>query len=336
MEYTLHTEFPSTLKEEWDALLSESQLNTPFLRHGFLQHWWQTRGGGEWAADSQLAIVSAQEGQNLVGIAPLFLHRQAHKNTIYLLGSKEICDYLDLIVRPQHLDSFTMGLMEHFTNANFVEWDQMIFYNLLDTSATIALLEKASISHNWQFQQECIIQSPYIPLPGNWDAYLASLDKKQRHEIRRKMRRSTENTDINWYICSERERLEEGIDSFLHLMAMDDDKKKFLTTRMEQQQRLTLHWAFEEKILQLSFLEIMGKKAASYFCFDYDNKILVYNSGYDPQFSQYSPGWVLLGHLLQWANEHKRSEFDFMRGEEEYKYRFGARDRPVVCAKIQR
>ena len=336
MEFTLYTEFPSTLKKDWDALLPDSQLNTPFLRFGYLQHWWQTRGGGEWPADSQLAIVSAHEGESLIGIAPLFLYPQTNKNTIYLLGSKEICDYLDLIVRPQHLESFTHGLIDYLSDSRFVAWDQLIFYNLLGTSPTISLLEKECVLHHWQFRQEFAKQSPYILLPGDWDAYLASIDKKQRHEIRRKMRRSAQNIDVKWRFCREQDTLEEDIDSFLQLMAMDVEKKKFLTSSMQQQMRLTLRWAFEENILQLSFLEILGEKAASYFCFDHNGKILVYNSGYDPQFSQYSPGWVLLGNLLQWANENKRSEFDFMRGDEEYKYRFGAQDRQVVCAIIQR
>jgi CelD/BcsL family acetyltransferase involved in cellulose biosynthesis len=50
----------------------------------------------------------------------------------------------------------------------------------------------------------------------------------------------------------------------------------------------------------------------------------------------YSPGWVLLGYLLRWANENHYKEFDFMRGDEEYKYRFGAVDRYVMRAVVHR
>jgi CelD/BcsL family acetyltransferase involved in cellulose biosynthesis len=60
----------------------------------------------------------------------------------------------------------------------------------------------------------------------------------------------------------------------------------------------------------------------------------VYNSGYDPNFREISPGWVLLAYLLKWANESGRQIFDFMRGNEDYKYRFGAIDRRVVRARI--
>ena len=49
-----------------------------------------------------------------------------------------------------------------------------------------------------------------------------------------------------------------------------------------------------------------------------------------------SAGWVLLGYLLRWANENQRAEFDFLRGDEDYKYRFGALDRYLVCARLTR
>jgi CelD/BcsL family acetyltransferase involved in cellulose biosynthesis len=81
---------------------------------------------------------------------------------------------------------------------------------------------------------------------------------------------------------------------------------------------------------------VEGQKAAGYLNFDYLNRIWVYNSGIERRYRELSPGWVLLGHLLEWANENKRSEFDFMRGDEDYKYRFGGVDQFLVRAKVTR
>jgi len=75
-------------------------------------------------------------------------------------------------------------------------------------------------------------------------------------------------------------------------------------------------------------------KAAGYLSFDYAGHIWVYNSGLNFDFRELSAGWVLLGHLLKWANEQGRSSFDFMRGSEDYKYRFGGVDRFVVRARL--
>jgi len=73
-----------------------------------------------------------------------------------------------------------------------------------------------------------------------------------------------------------------------------------------------------------------GQKAAGYLNFDYAGHIWVYNSGLNFALREVSPGWVLLGHLIQWAIEHRRESIDFMRGDEDYKYRFGGVNRYIV------
>jgi CelD/BcsL family acetyltransferase involved in cellulose biosynthesis len=117
-------------------------------------------------------------------------------------------------------------------------------------------------------------------------------------------------------------------------MAQDPEKAAFLTDVMRSQMKAGVHAAFRAGWLQLAFMEVDGEKACGYLNFDYDNKIWVYNSGLDRKFMDLSPGWVLLGYLLQWANENKRAEFDFLRGDEDYKYKFGGLDRHVMRVKI--
>jgi hypothetical protein len=153
------------------------------------------------------------------------------------------------------------------------------------------------------------------------------------------MRRLEESgAQARWYFVSEPAEVDSEILAFVELMKQDPDKAAFfarspsmLPTMLE-----TARCAFQMGCLSLAFLEINGKKAAGYLCFDYLNRVWVYNSGLDRSMMEFSPGWVLLGYLLQWANESKRSEFDFMRGDEEYKYRFGAVDRFVVRASLQK
>jgi len=151
------------------------------------------------------------------------------------------------------------------------------------------------------------------------------------------MRRAEETgSDVRWYFVSDETTLDAAVDAFLAMMAEEADKAKFLTGTMRRQMHLACRAAFENGWLQLAFLEVDGERAAGYLNFDYQNRIWVYNSGLDRRFLELSPGWVLLGHLLQWANENKRSEFDFMRGGEDYKYRFGGVDKIVVRAKVTR
>jgi CelD/BcsL family acetyltransferase involved in cellulose biosynthesis len=118
------------------------------------------------------------------------------------------------------------------------------------------------------------------------------------------------------------------------LMAQDEEKANFLSPLMRKQMKLTMRCAFEKDCLQLAFLTVAGQKVAGYLSFDFLNRIWVYNSGLDRRYVSYSPGWVLLGHLLQWANENGRDEFDFMRGKEDYKYKFGSIDRFIMRVTI--
>ena len=335
MEYTLHTTFPQELQGEWNALLDETPSHVPFLRHEYLSTWTLTCGGGEWQ-QIDAAIVTARDGDRLAGICPLFLDHQHNPPRLMLLGSIEISDYLDLLARPADLTNFVDGLLP-FLVESIPGWKSLDLYNLLEDSPTLPVLESAAARLGWQIQVERLQHAPYIPLPGAWDAYLAGIAKTQRHELRRKMRRLEESgLPSRWYLVEDSAGLERGIDEFMALMEQDPEKAAFLTPAMREHMRLTLRCAHREGCLHLAFLEIDGRKAAAYLSFDYLNRIWVYNSGLDRSFMEFSPGWVLLGYLLQWANENQRSEFDFMRGDEEYKYRFGAVDRFVMRAVLTR
>jgi CelD/BcsL family acetyltransferase involved in cellulose biosynthesis len=339
MDFALHRNFSdlALLAADWNTLLAESVTHIPFLRYEYLSAWWATRGGGEWP-ESELAVVTAHQNGRLAGIAPLFSARNRDGDpALLLLGSIEISDYLDLIVRPADLPAFLAGLLDFIAQPGPLTWRALDWHNLPEASPILPALKIEAEKRGWVFTQERTYHVPSIPLTGDFETYLTGIDKKQRHEIRRKMRRAEESgRNVRWYIVEDSSTLEAEVEAFLALMAEDPEKAAFLTPPMREQVHLSCKAAFENGWLQLAFLEADGQKAAGYLNFDYRDRIWVYNSGFARRFMDLSAGWVLLGYLLQWANEHKRLEFDFMRGDEEYKYRFGAVDRFVVRAKVTR
>ena len=330
-------EFDS-LADEWNDLLSQSASHVPFLRHEYLSAWWRTLGGGEWAHGELYIATARRPTGELCGIAPLFITQNREgEPALMLLGSIEISDYLDVIARPDDLPVFIDCLLEHLSSLKTPSWQVIDWYNLLEDSPTLQALQVITSRYGWQMHQERLHHCPYIPLPGDWETYLAGLDKKQRHEIRRKMRRvESADVPVRFYIVDGNENLEAEIDAFLDLMAQDAGKQAFLTDVMRSQMHLAVQAAQRAGWLQLAFLEVGGEKAAGYLNFDYANHIWVYNSGINFDYGVYSPGWVLLAYLLQWANENRRERFDFMRGNEDYKYRFGGVDRFVVRVKMTR
>jgi CelD/BcsL family acetyltransferase involved in cellulose biosynthesis len=339
MDLKLHRNFPQELEADWNALLAESSVHVPFLRYEYLKTWWQTRGGGEWGQDAQPVIVTAHEGGRLVGIAPLFCARWEEKDTLLLLGSIEISDYLDLIARPEELEGFCAELLAFLLTpeGDAPTWDCIDLYNVLDSSPTISALQKTAAMAGLKFGCEAFRPALTISLPGDWEQYLAGIDKKQRHEIRRKMRRaSSGEQSVRWYFADDPALIDQQTEEFMALMAQDPEKARFLTPSMRENFRNTIRCAFDAGCLHLSFLEVGGKKAAAYFSFDYLEQLWVYNSGMDSAYNEYSPGWVLLGELLKWANENGRKAFDFMRGDEDYKIRFGSKQRDVMRVTVRR
>jgi CelD/BcsL family acetyltransferase involved in cellulose biosynthesis len=324
---------------EWNELLACcSASHVPFLRYEYLSGWWNTLGGGEWKDGELFTVLARHENQKLIGVAPLFYTQNLDdKPALMLLGSIEISDYLDFIVRLPDNRQFVEALFDLLASDQAPAWQALDFYNLPETSPTLAVLQEAVEGRGWTYQQQQLQSCPYIPLPGDWETYLAGIDKKQRHEIRRKMRRAEENMPpARWYIVEDEAALDGEIEDFFTLMAQDPEKDRFLTQEMRAQMRDSIHAAFEAGWLQLAFMEVDGQKAAGYLNFDYAGHIWVYNSGLNFAFRELSPGWVLLGNLLKWANDHRRESFDFMRGDEDYKYRFGAVNRFIYRALINR
>ncbi len=322
----------NNLAKEWNDLLAVSASHVPFLRHEYLTAWWQGLGGGEWKNGELFIVTARNESGEMVGIAPLFqtLNRDGAQ-ALMLLGSVEISDYLDLIARPDDLPEFANALLSYLENEPVPGSHLLDLYNILEDSPTIAALQAAADKMHWSATQEPLQHCPYITLPNDWEKYICGIDKKQRHEIRRKMRRAEEYyLPVKWYILQDGDMLDQETDAFMDLMAHDTDKSKFLTSAMRQQIHSIVRAAYNAGWLQLAFIEVNGEKIAGYLNFDYLNHIWVYNSGLDFRYSELSPGWVLLAYLLEWAIENKRQSFDFMRGDEQYKYRFGAIDRRVM------
>ncbi len=331
--------FPEELKNEWNDLLAESINHVPFLRFEYLEAWWQTRGGGEWPENARLAIVTARQDGKLIGIAPLFSAEWEGKPSLLLLGSIEISDYLDLIVRPADLDSFVRQLLPFLADAKngLSGWERLDLYNVLDSSPVLQTLQQAAQQQNWAYHDEPFRPYLTITLPGDWETYLAGIDKKQRHEIRRKMRRAyTGELPVRWYIAKDPSTIDAEIDDFLHLMELDPEKARFLTPLMRENFHRTIRCAYSEDCLLLAFFLVDENKAAGYLSFDYIDQLWVYNSGINNNFVEYSPGWVLLGELLKWSIEHGKKAFDFMRGDEDYKIRFGAKKRDVMRVTLTR
>jgi CelD/BcsL family acetyltransferase involved in cellulose biosynthesis len=314
-----------TLRAEWNALLTQSVTDTLFLTWEFQATWWRHFG-----ANNSLYVltVRADDGE-LLGIAPLYVEPDAQLGkALRLIGGIEVADYLDFIVQRGHetavYDAFGEVLLAKRDGA----WDVLDLRNMPTASPTREAVAIRATQRNLVVTDKVEEVCPIIDLPTTFDAYLESLDKKQRHEVRRKIRKAYNEAQINWHIVGVEHDWAQALDGFIELQKRSmADKQTFMTPQMEAFFRDLARIVYDAGWLELSFIAVDGQRAATYFSFNYMGDTLLYNSGYDPNlFSALSPGIVLLAQLVEHAIEQKQKHFDFLQGNEVYKYRMGAHD----------
>ncbi|HRF94427.1 MAG TPA: GNAT family N-acetyltransferase [Aggregatilineales bacterium] len=326
MKIELHHEPKSfeILRPEWNTLVSQSGANTPFNTWEFLATWWEVYGTG------QLWLVTARsDSGELIGIAPFFLNEDKVLGSI---GGLDVTDYCDVIIHSDHTKAVYEALAEFFV-AHKGDFAGLSAYNLRPTSHTLSLFCEALEAKGAIVTQSQIEVTPQIALPATMDGYFELLDKKQRGELRRKMRRAEAGEDetIDWYVVGAEHDIQAEIQRFFALMASSSPQKaEFLQNPQ--------HKAFFEKLiprmlptgwLQLAFLCVDGEATASYFNFDYDRQIWVYNSGLSYKYDSLSTGIVLITYLIEDAIKRGYTIFDILRGNEGYKYRLGGVDVPL-------
>jgi CelD/BcsL family acetyltransferase involved in cellulose biosynthesis len=320
------------LKSEWDGLLHQSATDSMFLSWEWQSAWWQTLGGGE-----ACIVTFRDDGGALVGIAPMYWEDAEGGGMALSQIGCSVSDYLDVMIAKDWEERVYAALLDTLTAANFLHWDVANFCNLPELSLTNSqfksMAEARGLKTDWRVQTV----SPFVPLPATWEEYLATLDKKQRHEVRRKLRR-IEEMPTRWYTIDRAEDIDAAVKDFAELHRKSSpDKGAFMTAPMQAFFLEICRRLFPRQWLQLQFLEVEGVRAAAMLNFVYANKVLVYNSGYDPEkYGQLSPGIILNARSIQDAIAARRTVFDFLRGDEEYKYRFGAKNTNVYELHLRR
>jgi CelD/BcsL family acetyltransferase involved in cellulose biosynthesis len=321
----------SNLCDEWRDLLADSDANRIFLTREWQMTWWNAyRPGQIWA------LVVRDESGRCQGLAPWFLTTVDGQRVVCPIGCVEVTDYLDIITRrgaeEDVLEALAGWLFDHAD-----VFDLISLCNFPQNSHALARLPKLVKAKGFAVDIEVEDVCPIVRLPATFQDYVASLDKKNRHELRRKLRRAA--GEAEWYIVGAEHDLDAELDVFMRLMAASaPDKAEFLKNPQNVAFFRCMVPAMAERgWLQLAFLTVKGEAAAAYLNFDYDNQIMVYNSGLDPDsHGHLSPGIILLARLVEHAILEKRAVFDFLRGSESYKYDMGGQDTPVYRMEIRR
>ena len=325
MGYSIMVESFASLEKSWQELLAACTTNHIFLTPQWQGAWWQAFGSG-----SQLLLLSVQRDTELMGIVPLM--RQEEK--ISFIGSSDVCDYMDLIARRGQEVAIFSQLLDYLEP---MDWNSIDLQSLLPHS--LALSHFAPLAQQRGYLVEITREdvSPQLFLPSSWEKYLSQLKRKDRHELKRKLRRLDQVKSTRFYTIAEKGQLRQELAGFFELFKLSGGEKAgFMTDQRRDFFEAMSHSLAEEGYIRLSFLEVGGILVASALCFDYENELYLYNSGYDPAYASLSVGLLLKVFCLKEGILEGKRRFDFLRGAEPYKYDLGGQDVPIYRCVISR
>lgn len=311
----------------WEELLETSSTNQVFLRPEFLINWWQAYGHG------QLKFITIYDSKKLVAIGPLFICSDT--NNLKFVGCKAVSDYLDFIIDQDYLDQ---ALLEITVTINKFPINKIEFCSIPEKSTTLTLFKKIMEDKGWQTEVTAQDVCPVINLPTSWDDYLINIDRKQRHEIRRKWKKLASEQQLEFEILTDSQSISQGIDQFINLhQKSSTDKARFWNDEHRQFFRQISIDLAKRDITRLYFAKVNGERVATMLIFDYHNNYYLYNSGFDPDlYSNYGVGNVLTAYTIQDAINNGKKIYDFLRGDEKYKFKFGAQKTKVFDMSGQR
>ena len=326
MTISIHKENFESISEEWECILPHTGANTIFITPWWQQLWWRRYGG----SDEALEILSIRNGDTLLGVAPLM----ARGDTLSFLGDTDLFDYHDFLVREGCEDDFYTALWQRIET---MEWRTMELKSLRESSETLQRFPAFAETSGWSADISEEDVSPYTNLQPSWEEYVAGLRKKDRHELRRKLRRLNNGNYATQYAFQDSDDIAAAMPEFFRLMrASRPDKDDFLTSDREQFFTELAHELAARSQFKLFFLELNDVRVASCICFDYNGSYLLYNSGYDPEYSALSVGLLNKALCIQDAIETGKKSFDFLRGSERYKYNLGGTNQTIHELVIRR
>jgi CelD/BcsL family acetyltransferase involved in cellulose biosynthesis len=316
------------VKKEWNTLLSKSGQNCPFLTHQWFDAWWQCFG-----QDGELEILFFwDETDFLAGIAPLMVSNDA----LRFIASHEVTDYCNFISCVDKRNEFYENLMDHF-HMNLSTYSIVEFINIPVSSPTLSILPRLAAKHNLICEKQESESVPILTMPGSYQEYIMSLGRKNRHELRRKIRKLESLGNVHVERVTESEKLSSAIREFVPLhKASSPAKQEFWQKQgMAEFFYELVHLFAIENWVELHMLYLEDRLITTLMNFLYEDTVYFYNIAYDIDYATYSPGFYLFDHSIKQAIAQGRKVADFLRGREKYKYFFGAKESKIYSLKLK-
>jgi CelD/BcsL family acetyltransferase involved in cellulose biosynthesis len=275
------------------------------------------------------SLLQVTDGVDLVGIAPLCVEGE----TAYFLGDPDVCDYQDIIAVPGQGARVMEAAIGHLAAQGTRRLDLGALH---PHGSALQALHRVTSDGALSLQLSQVDVTYEMDLPSHWEAYLMQLSGKQRHEVRRKIRRLQVHGPHSYRLAADNGELEADTDAFLKLFALNrQDKAAFMNQTMSRYFRDLIQSLDRHGMLRLYLLKLDGVDAATVLCFDYKGVRYLYNSGYDAQYQGLSVGILSKVFSIQTGIDAGCRRYDFLKGRETYKKRIGGIQTPLYRCCIE-
>ncbi len=321
------------IKPRWKQLLQRIPNHNIFMTWEWQYYWW--RHYAHRFQEAALRIATYYEENQLVAILPYFVYSESLgpfrlRKAVYLGSQIESSDYLDVIVAPNYRKLFLQRL-EAELRSLFPEVDLIELNNCLSES----IFYQAFAQHkNGDVFTETYRVCPYVQLPDSFDAYLKQLSSNFRYNIRRRVKKLTQKEGVRFQLWDQLENTDAVVAELFQLHSRRAQQKG-LRTKFQPSVRLAFHQDVVRTLVPQGYIKLFhlispqNQVIASMYCFDYDNTLAYFQAGFDPEWSNFSPGLVMLAKTIEYAIEKGYQIFDFMRGGESYKKNWGTVERYI-------
>ncbi|MDP9067556.1 MAG: GNAT family N-acetyltransferase [Actinomycetota bacterium] len=316
---------------EWQELLRADPDRHIFGTPRWNKLWWEEFGSGK-----ELFILTMKRGDDVAAVVPLYRKVAEGRRILRFVGGIDLTDYLGPICSLPDRDDVAETLVEWLVGTD-VEWDEFDAHNMPVPFGFAEFLVERADRAGLTFKLDQEETAAVLPLPADWESYLASLDAKQRHELKRKRRRLGRDHPDARFRTATSETLEGDFRTFVEMhRGTEGHKGHFMRPEIATFFDRVARAFMEAGWLRLDLLEIGDRAIASTFSFEAAGTFYLYNSAYEPDAARLSPGLVLVSELVKQSIEKGLKTFDFLRGPERYKYQLGAQAVPLNNVRLFR
>jgi CelD/BcsL family acetyltransferase involved in cellulose biosynthesis len=310
------------VRDEWTDLWARCPWASVFQHPDWLIPWCAA-----FDVHEPWALFVRQRGQ-LVGMAPLLVYRRGAERVLTLMGGG-VSDDQDVLLDPR-VAAAALGEVFAYVVAQHAEWDVCEFENLCAQSPLVQAYIRLGSAAPGLVQHDTRVA---LALPGCRDDLELVVPHGLLKQVRYLQRRAERDGLRPAVEEASPATLAVTFDALVRLHRRrwaERGQSGMLTGRLEAFHREVARHLLQRGLLRLYTLELGGHVAAGFYGFSVKNRSAYYLGGFDPAFSRYSPGTLVVAHAIDRAvaDDHAHT-FDFLRGREAYKLAWGGTEQPL-------